>query len=77
MCTHFMIPAKIYFLSNFSYDLRLEQTLIRKTAITIVLSMNVNKISLHIKTRNVLRPSAIFMLQRSKPGVFQISKPGG
>jgi hypothetical protein len=34
--------------------------------------MSVSKISLHVETRKVLRPSEIYVLQRSKPDVFQI-----
>jgi hypothetical protein len=39
--------------------------------------MNVSKISLHIETRKVLRPSEICVLQRSKPDELQISISGG
>jgi len=39
--------------------------------------MSVNTFSLHVDTRKVLRPSEIYVLQRSKPDVFQTSKVGG
>jgi len=38
--------------------------------------MSVNKFSFQVETRKVLCPSEIFLLQRSKPDVFQILKVG-
>jgi len=38
--------------------------------------MSVNKFSFQVETRNVLRPSEIFLSQRSKTDVCQILKVG-